>query len=196
MVFFNEFCKIFILRTPFQRTHPDDCVWYLENSTFKLLILNKFVNSINIVDRISISCWHSIYILWLETQILLRHNSLKSDIFFNPTYIPCFPGSVFFRVQGFQGLGPGFRSSLIKLHLTRIQVQIQVYKESNISVYIIIILFIFHLKSFSLWNKMKWILLRQCAHVFHHYCHHCITNISQCNNINRNKKNLNKLHDD
>ena len=44
-IFFNEFCKIFILRTPFLR----DCFWYL---IFKLLILNKFVHSINIVDTI------------------------------------------------------------------------------------------------------------------------------------------------
>ena len=30
------------------------------------------------------------------------YNSRKSDIFFNPIYIPCFPGSIFFRVQVFQ----------------------------------------------------------------------------------------------
>ena len=39
--------------------------------------------------------------------------------------------------------------TLIKLHLKKIQVQIQVYKECNISVNVIIILFIFHLKSFN-----------------------------------------------
>ena len=41
---------------------------------------------------------------------------------------------------------------------------------------------------------MKYILLRQCAHVFNRYCRHCVTNISQCNSINRNGKKLNKIH--
>ena len=35
----------------------------------------------------------------------IKHNSLKSDIFFNPIFIPCFSGSKFFRVQVFQGQG-------------------------------------------------------------------------------------------
>ena len=42
--------------------------------------------------------------------------------------------------------------------------------------------------------KIKYILLWQRAHVFDHYCHHCVTNISQCNSINRNRKKLNKIH--
>ena len=37
-----------MLRTPFYRTLLDSCFWYLENLTFKHLILNKFVHSINI----------------------------------------------------------------------------------------------------------------------------------------------------
>ena len=44
--------------------------------------------------------------------------------------------------QVFQGPGPHFRSSLNKLHFKKKQLQIQVYKESNISylyVYVIII---------------------------------------------------------
>ena len=60
-----------------------------------------------------------------------------------------FSRSMFFSVQVFQGLGPGFRSSLTKLHFKKIQVQIQVYKESNIPIYVIIILFVyFSLKTF------------------------------------------------
>ena len=43
-----------------------------------------------------------------------------------------------FQGSGFQSLGPSFRSSRIKLQ----KVQIQVYKESNISVYVIIVLFV------------------------------------------------------
>ena len=46
---------------------------------------------------------------------------------------------MFSRVHVFQGLGPGFRSSLIKLYFKKIQVEIQVYKESNIPFYVIII---------------------------------------------------------
>ena len=62
---------------------------------------------------------------------LMKHNYLKSDIFFNPTFIPCFLGPGFyspgtesgsrFRVQVIevaqkarvrvQGPGPGYRSS-------------------------------------------------------------------------------------
>ena len=62
-------------------------------------------------------------------MVFIEHNSLKSDIFFNPIFIPCFSGSMLFRVQVFlspgfsgsrffrvwvqvQGPGPGFRSSL------------------------------------------------------------------------------------
>ena len=78
--------------------------------------------------------------------------------------------------------------TLIKLHFKKIQVQIQVYKECNISVYIVIILFIFHLKSYNIWNKIKHTLLRQCAYVFNRYCRHRVTNISQCNKINRNRE--------
>ena len=61
-----------------------------------------------------------------QYMIFIKHNYLKSDIFFNPIFIPCFSASMFFRVQVFQGsgfsgfgsrvqvqgLGPGFRSSL------------------------------------------------------------------------------------
>ena len=39
-----------LLRTPFYRTPPDDCFWYLENLTFKLLILGKFVHSFRFHD--------------------------------------------------------------------------------------------------------------------------------------------------
>ena len=39
-------------------------------------------------------------------MVFVKHNSLKSDIFFNPIFIPGFSGSRFFRVQVFQG--PGF----------------------------------------------------------------------------------------
>ena len=42
-------------------------------------------------------------------MVLIKHNSLKSDIFFNPIFIPGFSGSRFFRVQVFQV--PGFSGS-------------------------------------------------------------------------------------
>ena len=54
-------------------------------------------------------------------MIFINHNSLKSDIFFNPILIPCFPGSIFFRVQVF--LGPGFSKSrffTVQVFLVRI----------------------------------------------------------------------------
>ena len=44
-------------------------------------------------------------------------------------------------VHVFHDPGPGFRSSLIKIHSKKIQVQMQVYKESYISVCVIIIIF-------------------------------------------------------
>ena len=53
--------------------------------------------------------------LWTSKQqitlrmIFLKHNFLKSDIFFNLIFIPCFSESMFFRVQVFQG--PGFLGS-------------------------------------------------------------------------------------
>ena len=42
-------------------------------------------------------------------MVLIKHNSLKSDTFFNPIFIPGFSGSRFFRAQVFQG--PGFSGS-------------------------------------------------------------------------------------
>ena len=57
----------------------------------------------------------------------------------------------------------------------------KVFKESNISVCVKIILFIyFPIKKFNLWNKMKYTLLRQSTHVFNRYFYHCVTNILQC----------------
>ena len=41
-------------------------------------------------------------------MVFVKHNFLRSDIFFNSIFIPGFSGSRFFRVQG---PGPGFRSS-------------------------------------------------------------------------------------
>ena len=46
-------------------------------------------------------------------MVLIKHNYLKSDIFFNSIFIPGFSESRFFRVQVFrvrvQGPGPGSR---------------------------------------------------------------------------------------
>ena len=50
-------------------------------------------------------------------MVFIKHNSLKSDIFFNPIFIPGFSGSRFFRVQVFQS--PGFPGS----SFFRVQVQ-------------------------------------------------------------------------
>ena len=41
-----------MLRAPFYRTAPDDCLWYLENLTSKFLILSKFIHSIYIVGTL------------------------------------------------------------------------------------------------------------------------------------------------
>ena len=43
-------------------------------------------------------------------MVLIKHNYLKLDIFFNPIFIPGFSGSRFFRVR-VQGPDPGFWSS-------------------------------------------------------------------------------------
>ena len=67
-------------------------------------------------------------------MVFVKHNSLKSDKFFNPIFIPGFLGSKFsgsrflrIRVQGpefgsrVQGPGPGFRSSQdMDLYLERL----------------------------------------------------------------------------
>ena len=48
----------------------------------------------------------------------IKHNSLKSDLFFNPIFIPCLSGSRFFRVQIFQG--PDFsRSRFFKVQVSQ-----------------------------------------------------------------------------
>ena len=95
-------------KNTFFRGHLRATFWYLENFTFKLLLINKFVHSINTVGTLY---------FWVETQILLKHNSLKS--LFQSYIIPCFLGSRFFRVQVFQISGPGFRSSLLNCILKR-----------------------------------------------------------------------------
>ena len=88
---------------------------------------------------------------------------------------------------------PYNRDTVIKLHFKAVQVQIQVYKESNTSVYVIIIL-LFLIKK-VLTCEIKWNrFYSDNAHLFNRYCHHCITNISQCNSIYRNRKKLNKIH--
>ena len=43
------------------------------------------------------------------SMVFIKHNSLKSDIFFNSKFMPCFSGPMFFTVQVFQG--PGFSES-------------------------------------------------------------------------------------
>ena len=45
-------------------------------------------------------------------MVFVKHNSLKSDIFFNPIFISGFSGSRFFTVQIFQS--PGFSGSRIQ----------------------------------------------------------------------------------
>ena len=42
-------------------------------------------------------------------MVFVKRNSLKSDIFFHPIFIPGFSGFRFFRVQVFQS--PGFSGS-------------------------------------------------------------------------------------
>ena len=44
-------------------------------------------------------------------MVFVKHNSLKSEIHFNPIFVPYFLGSKFLRVQVFEAPGPGFRSS-------------------------------------------------------------------------------------
>ena len=51
-------------------------------------------------------------------MVFVKHNSLKSDIFFNPIFIPGFSESRFFRVQVFQGPGPGSRVRVQVLEVT------------------------------------------------------------------------------
>ena len=46
-------------------------------------------------------------------MVFVKHNSLKSDIFFNLIFIPDFSGSRFFRAQVFEG--PGFPGSRVRV---------------------------------------------------------------------------------
>ena len=86
-------------------------------------------------------------------MVFVKHNSLKSDISFNPIFIPGFSGSRFFRVlvqdpgpgsrvrvrvQGpgpgcrvrVQGTGPGFRSSPKKI-VSLLIMQRRVFLQKN-----------------------------------------------------------------
>ena len=55
-------------------------------------------------------------------MVFIKHNSLKSGIFFNPIFIPGFSGSRFFRVQVFQG--PGFSGSGSRVRVQVLEVAI------------------------------------------------------------------------
>ena len=58
-------------------------------------------------------------------MVFVKHNSLKSDIFFNLIFIPDFSGSRFFRAQVFEG--PGFLGSRVQGpgSVSRVQVLVQ-----------------------------------------------------------------------
>ena len=56
-------------------------------------------------------------------MVFIKHNSLKSDIFFNPIFVLCFSGSILFRVHVFRiqiFQGPGFAGS----RFFRVRVQV------------------------------------------------------------------------
>ena len=55
-------------------------------------------------------------------MIILKHNSLKSDIFFNSIFIPCFLESRFFRVQVFWSSGYSVSRFFRVLVWVRVQV--------------------------------------------------------------------------
>ena len=76
-----------------------------------------------VIRRTTFSLKNKVRYLWTFKQQIalhmafLKHNSLKSDIIFNPICIPCFSESMFFRVQVFHDpsffrvqviQGPGF----------------------------------------------------------------------------------------
>ena len=54
-------------------------------------------------------------------MVLIKHNYLNSDIFFNPIFIPGFSGSRYFWVHVFQG--PGFSGSGSRVQVFRIRFQ-------------------------------------------------------------------------
>ena len=80
-------------------------------------------------------------------MVFVKHNSLKSDIFFNPIFIPGFSGSgsrVWDNGPGsrVQGPGPSFRSSresINKMNIRNTKV-VYLHKESltNLSLYMLI----------------------------------------------------------
>ena len=55
-------------------------------------------------------------------MVFVKHNSLTSDIFFNPIFIPGFSGSRFFRVQVFQS--PGFSGSGSRVRVQVLEVAV------------------------------------------------------------------------
>ena len=107
-------------------------------------MLDKFVHSINIAGTLHLMsrnvdfrtfilqlCYHknnfqpqkfsldffqytNLLVQITLSMVFIKHNSLKSDIFLNPIFMPCFSGSMFFSAQVFQGLGPGSGSRFQK----------------------------------------------------------------------------------
>ena len=64
-------------------------------------------------------------------MVFMKHNSLKSDVFFNPIFIPCFSGSRFFRVQIFQGPGPGLSRSWSRVRVQVLEVALSFPVNNN-----------------------------------------------------------------
>ena len=54
-------------------------------------------------------------------MVFVKQNSVKSHIFFNPIFIPCFSGSRFFRVQVFKG-SVFSGSRFLRVQVFRVQV--------------------------------------------------------------------------
>ena len=112
----------------------------------------------------------------------IKHNFLKSDIHFNPIFIPCFLGSKFLRVQVFQGpvfsssrffriqvfLGRGFSESGSRVLVQVLEIAFQhvyvvfsvFFNYSNIKPYVLLFNNNFFIKSF-LENKKRKLLLKK-----------------------------------
>ena len=62
--FSMNFAWFFSKEHLFYRIPPGDSFWYIENLTFKLFILNKFIYSINVVDTLYLISRNLDFVFW------------------------------------------------------------------------------------------------------------------------------------
>ena len=72
------------------------------NVDFRNFILRLSYYKDNFQPQKFICQYRNLFVRITLSMVFIKHNSLKPDIFFNPIFMSCFSGSMFFSVHVFQ----------------------------------------------------------------------------------------------